>query len=171
MSIRPQSQRDPNAERDEEAIRRYVENFALILTRIGMQRMASRVFALLAVTDSGQLTAAEIAERLSVSPAAVSGAVRYLEQVGMIAKEREPGARRDHYRLHDDLWYTTFVKRDRMVEDWRDAADEGVSLLGSDTPAGQRLAEMRDFMGFVAEEIPLMYERWLEKTGAARRAG
>ena len=40
--------------------------------------MPARVFSALLATDSGRLTAAELAERLQISPAAVSGAVRYL---------------------------------------------------------------------------------------------
>jgi DNA-binding transcriptional ArsR family regulator len=150
----------PDTKRDEDAVRRYIESLALVLTQLGMQRMSARVFAALMVTDEGKLTASELAEKLSVSPAAISGAVRYLEQVGMVAKERAPGERRDHYRLFDDLWYATFLKRDRMMVMWRDAAEDGISALGEDSPAGRRLAEMRDFLSYLIKEIPLMFERW-----------
>jgi predicted transcriptional regulator len=163
MSSRPQSQRDPAGRRDEEAVRRYIERLALVLTQLGTQRMASRVFAALMVTDSGRLTAVELAETLQVSPAAISGAVRYLEQVGLIAKEREPGHRRDHYRIYDNLWYATFQKRDRALEIWRDTAIEGVAAVGADTPAGARLADMRDFLEFFLKELPLLFERWEEQ--------
>ncbi|WP_033290928.1 GbsR/MarR family transcriptional regulator [Amycolatopsis jejuensis] len=150
----------PETKRDEDAVRRYVESLALVLTQIGMQRMAARVFAALMTTDEGQLTAAELADSLSVSPAAISGAVRYLEQVGMVTKVREPGERRDHYRLYDDLWYATFLKRDRFLIMWRDAATEGIEALGPDSPSGKRLAEMKDFLGFVLKEINGLYDRW-----------
>lgn len=152
-------------QRDDDAVRRYVEHLALTLTRLGMQRMASRVFAALNVTDSGRLTAAEIAEMLQVSPAAVSGAVRYLEQVGLVARQREPGERRDYYRLYDSLWYASFVNRDRIIVMWRDVAEEGIDTVGADTPAGERLAEMRDFLAFVIEEMPALLERWERQRG------
>ncbi|KDN16621.1 GbsR/MarR family transcriptional regulator [Amycolatopsis rifamycinica] len=150
----------PDTKRDEDAVRRYVESLGLVLSQIGMQRMPARVFAALMTTDEGRLTAADLAAQLQVSPAAVSGAVRYLEQIGLVAKEREPGERRDHYRLYDDLWYATFLKRDRMIMMWRDAAENGVDALGEDTPSGKRLAEMRDFLSFMLEELTGMYERW-----------
>jgi DNA-binding transcriptional regulator GbsR (MarR family) len=150
----------PDAKRDEDAVRRYVESLALVLSQIGMQRMSARVFAALMTTDDARLTAADLASQLSVSPAAISGAVRFLEQVGLVAKEREPGERRDHYRLFDDLWYATFLKRDRMIIMWRDAAGDGIEALGEDSPAGKRLAEMRDFLSFMLEELNGMYERW-----------
>lgn len=162
MSPRPQSQRDP-AVRDEEAVRNYIENLALTLTQIGLQRMAARVFAALTVSDSGRMTSAELAETLSVSPAAISGAVRYLEQVGFVAKEREPGERRDHYRLYDDLWYASFLKRDRLLRLWRDATFEGVETLGADTPAGRRVAKLADFLDFICKEIPVLFDRWREE--------
>ena len=150
----------PDTKRDEDAVRRYVESLGLVLSQIGMQRMSARVFAALMTTDDARLTAADLASQLSVSPAAVSGAVRFLEQVGLVAKEREPGERRDHYRLYDDLWYATFMKRDRMIIMWRDAAENGIDALGEDSPAGKRLAEMRDFLSFMLVELNAMYERW-----------
>lgn len=152
----------PDTKRDEDAVRRYVESLALVLSQIGMQRMSARVFAALMTTDDARLTAADLASQLSVSPAAISGAVRFLEQIGLVAKEREPGERRDHYRLFDDLWYATFLKRDRMIIMWRDAAGDGIDALGEDSPAGQRLAEMRDFLSFMLAELNGMYERWHE---------
>lgn len=150
----------PDTKRDEDAVRRYVESLALVLSQIGMQRMSARVFAALMTTDDARLTAADLASQLSVSPAAISGAVRFLEQIGLVAKEREPGERRDHYRLFDDLWYATFLKRDRMIIMWRDAAGDGIDALGEDSPAGKRLAEMRDFLSFMLGELNDMYERW-----------
>lgn len=149
-------------ERDDEAVRRYVESLALVLTQVGMQRMAARVFAALMTTDEAQLTAGELAEQLAVSPAAISGAVRYLEQVGMVTKVREPGERRDHYRLYDDLWYATFLKRDRMMMLWHEATEEGIEALGADSPAGKRVADMRDFLAFVLKEVDDLFKRWLE---------
>src|SRR3984893_18796668 len=85
----------------------YIERFAAVLVAAGFPAMPARVFAALQVAESGRLSAAELAERLRVSPAAVSGAVRYLIQIGLVHKERVPGSRRDYYRipgtLRDDL--------------------------------------------------------------------
>lgn len=176
MSSRPQSQRDPSEssegregrESGEDTVRSYVEKLAITLTDIGLQRTAARVFAALMVSQSGRMTARELAEELSLSPAAVSGAVRYLEHVGMVARDRLPGERRDHYRLYDDLWFASFLKRDRMLKMWRDATIEGVDAVGAGTPAGRRLAEMADFLDFLVTEIPALFDRWHKERG--RRA-
>lgn len=152
--------------RDEDAVRQFVEKLAIGLAEMGWQRMAARVFAALIVTDSGRQSAGELAETLSVSPAAISGAVRYLDQVGLITKERIPGERRDSYRVYDDLWFSSFVKRDRLLKTWVDTASEGLAVVGEDTPAGKRLADMRDFFDFFAAELPVLFDRWY-----ARRMG
>lgn len=155
--------------RDEEAVRRFIENFAVLMAESGMQRMAARVFLAVLCTDGGRLTAGELAETLQVSPAAISGALRYLGQVGLVVREREPGSRRDHYRVYDDLWYEAALQRDSMLAQWEEGFNSGVDAVGPDTPAGRRLAESRDFFAFFRKEIPALIERWrarqAERTG------
>jgi predicted transcriptional regulator len=158
--------------RDEAAVARFVERFAANLEEAGVPRMPARVFAALLATDAGSLTAAELAERLQASPAAISGAVRYLQQVSLVGREREPGSRRDRYRVWDDAWYEAVVRRERLLLLWEDSVRDGVAALGRDTPAGARLAESADFFAFLREEMPAMLERWRYRRAAQpRRAG
>ena len=144
----------------DDAVSHYIERLGVVLNQVGIPRMAARVFAALMVSDEGALTASELAERLGASPAAISGAVRYLEQVAMVRRARRPGERRDRYVLID-LWYATFFERGRLMSMWRDATVEGIEAVGDDSPAAPRLAEMRDFLDFVIEEMPAMRDRWL----------
>ena len=67
------------------------------------------------------MTAAELAEALQASPAAVSGAVRYLVQTDLVERAREPGSRRDVYRLGDDPWYEAIYRREPLLERWERA--------------------------------------------------
>lgn len=161
--------KDDATGRDEQAIGSFVEKFALALTNEGLQRMPARVFAALLATDKGQLTAAELAERLQISPAAVSGAVRYLTQIGMIHRGREPGARRDHFSIGDEQWYEIVGKKDNAYLRLADVLDEGVDAVGSDTLAADRIAETRDFFAFLAKELPLLVQRFADERRAARR--
>ena len=82
------------AGRDADAVRRFIERLASVLADAGFPRMPARVFAALLASEPGRLNAAELAELLQVSPAAVSGSVRYLSQVGLVSRESEPGSRR-----------------------------------------------------------------------------
>ncbi|MEU6810394.1 helix-turn-helix domain-containing protein [Streptomyces sp. NPDC046831] len=150
------------ARRDPEAVSQFVEGFAAQLVEAGMQRMPARVFAALLSSDSGSLTSAELGEQLRVSPAAVSGAVRYLAQQHMVSREREPGSRRERYRVHSNQWYEALTNRDAVLKRWEHALREGVDRLGPGTPAGRRLAETLAFFEFVDGEIAAMMERWRE---------
>jgi DNA-binding transcriptional regulator GbsR (MarR family) len=143
-----------------EPVLRFIERFASVLIEGGVPRMPARVFSALLATDSGRLTSAELAELLQVSPAAVSGAVRYLTQVGLVAREREPGSRRDVYRVHDDQWYEAIVRREPLLSRWERAVLEGIDAVGADTPAGRRLADTAEFFEFLEAETPAMLERW-----------
>ena len=147
-------------ERDPEAVSRFVERFAAQLVEAGLARMPARVFAALLASDSGALTSAELGGQLQVSPAAVSGAVRYLAQVHMLSREREPGSRRERYRVHSDQWYQAITNREAIIKRWEDALREGVAGLGAETPAGHRLAETLAFFEFIEKDVAEMMERW-----------
>jgi DNA-binding transcriptional ArsR family regulator len=154
--------------RDPEAVTRFVERFAAVLAEAGIARMPARVFAALLVTDSGSLTAAELAELLHVSPAAVSGAVRYLSQFGMVSRERVPGSRRDRYRVLDDVWFEASARRDSILASWESASRQGIELLGTDTRAGQRFAQSVQYFEFLRQELDGMMARWqARKNGRA----
>jgi DNA-binding transcriptional regulator GbsR (MarR family) len=150
-----------------DAALRFVEDFALLLTETGVPRMPARVFACVLADDSGGLTAAELAARLQVSPAAISGAVRWLMQMHLLTRAREPGARRDHYRMRDDQWYEAVVFKTAALRRFEDALGEGVQLVGADGPAGRRLRETQEFFAFFREQLPDLLERWRASRGEA----
>jgi predicted transcriptional regulator len=146
---------------------RFVEAFANVLFEAGVPRMPARVFAAILATDRGRLTAAELADALQASPAAISGAVRYLTQVELLAREREPGSRRDVYVMRDDGWYEAIVRRERLLELWASALRAGLDEVGPDTPAGRRLSETLAFFEFLEEEMPALLARWRSRRPAA----
>ncbi|MFD5627040.1 MULTISPECIES: GbsR/MarR family transcriptional regulator [unclassified Streptomyces] len=152
--------RDGGAGRDPEAVSKFVEGFAAQLVEAGMTRMPARVFAALLASDAGTMTSAELGDQLRISPAAVSGAVRYLAQAHMVSREREPGSRRERYRVHSDQWYEALTNREAVLKRWAYALREGADSLGAETPAGRRLAETQAFFEFMDGEISLMMDRW-----------
>ncbi|WP_246009636.1 GbsR/MarR family transcriptional regulator [Actinokineospora cianjurensis] len=144
----------------EDPLAHYVERFALLLSDAGMPRMPSRVFTRLLVTDSGKATATELAQALQVSPAAISGAVRYLEHVGMVTRGRDPGQRRDHYAVPDEAWFEAIMNRDKVLAAWSSAMADGAEMLGADSPAGRRMATSQRFFEFLRREMDELTERW-----------
>ena len=57
----------PAPARDDAAVTRFVEDFASALVEMGVPRMPARIFAALLTSDSGRLTAADLAARLRAS--------------------------------------------------------------------------------------------------------
>ncbi len=138
----------------------YVERFAAVLVAAGFPAMPARVFVALLVAEDGRLSAADLAERLRVSPAAVSGAVRYLIQVGLAHKERVPGSRRDYYRMPGNMWDDLLRMRDQVMSRWAALVREGIDLVGPDTAAGARMAEQAAFLEFATREMAGLLTRW-----------
>ena len=155
----------------EGAIADFRERFAQIMVESGMPRMAARVYAALLVTDSGKLSAAELAERLGVGASAISGAVKYLVQVRLVERGREPGSRHDFWGIHEHTWSHFVSQSDPVLVRVQAGAAEGIPLLGLDSLAGQRLDETRRFFAFLREEIKQSMAKWRRLQAAEREAG
>ncbi len=120
-------------------MRRFVESFASALVDAGMPQMPALVFVALLATNQGGLTAEELAAQLQVSRAAISGAVKYLDHVGLTTRERQPGTRRHRYVLGSPTWFELVSRRERVLDRWITTTRDGIDALGPTTPAGQRL--------------------------------
>ena len=151
--------------RDDRAVSQFIERFAGNLVEGGFPRMAARVFSALLTSEEGRLTAAELAEQLQASPAAISGAVRYLVQLDLTSRQREPGTRRDCYVVDDDVWTRVIDHQLAAVSKWGDRVREAIAAVGEDSTAGKRLAETASLFDFLRYETPDLMRRWREQRG------
>ena len=153
--------------RDPAAVRGFIERFTAQLTQAGFPRTPARIFVALLTSDSSTLTAAELADLLQTSAASVSGGVRYLLQVGLIGAEGEPGSRRQHYWMSEQVWQDIVRLRDRQFTRWAAEMEEGVRILGRDSPAGVRMAETVRYFEFISAEMAGLLARWDSRRQAA----
>jgi len=154
--------------RDEAALAEVMEHSAAVLTAAGFPKMPARVLMALTVTETPGLTAAELAERLEVSPAAISGAVRYLQTLGIIRRLSQTGSRRDRYEIPSD-WYALMVRNSPIYGVLADQAEAGLAAVGDpDSPATERLRDMAGFYRFVQGRLPEMIAEW-EQVRSARQ--
>jgi DNA-binding transcriptional regulator GbsR (MarR family) len=161
-----------NMKHDRRARSEFVERFASVLAESGFPRMPARVFAALLASEPGRLTAAELTAALQVSPAAISGAMRYLVQVNLASRETAPGSRREHYRVHSEVWYEAIARKDRVLDRVEASLRDGVEIVGRNTAAGARIAETLAFFEFMQQELPAMLEKWrARKAGGSRERG
>ncbi|MET8543040.1 helix-turn-helix domain-containing protein [Kitasatospora sp. NPDC004799] len=138
--------------RDSEAVAAYEERFTTVLVGSGLSRMAARVITCLSTTDAGSLTAAELAQRLQVSPASISKAIAFLESQSLVRRERDE-RRRDRYIVDDELYYQATIASARANDQVIEAAREGIAVLGPGTPAAVRLENIARFLDFISESI------------------
>lgn len=136
------------------------EQAAAVLTSAGMPRMPARVMMALVGSPDEGYTAAELAERLGVSAAAVSGAVRYLQSMRLIGRISRPGDRRDRYDLADDAWHDVVTGNapiyDRLADLMDAIADENATA-----PASVRRArDTASFLRFLSVRMPQLADKW-----------
>ena len=144
--------------RDLEAVRKYQDWLTTVLVEMGLSRMTASVLTCIAITDSGCLSAAELVQRLKVSPASISKAVSYLEEQGLLRRERS--ARRELYIFDDDAWLRAWMVSARTNAMLAGAALQGADILGTSTPAGARMAQMGQFLKLVGDDMIGAAEHW-----------
>lgn len=125
----------------------------------GFPRMPAAALVAVLTSESSALTAAELAAELDVSPAAVSGAVRYLQTVGMMTRHRAAGDRRYVYELPEHAWYAASVNNQALYERLASVAETTAASL--DVPAARdRVLDMAGFFRFVQRRIPDLLDEW-----------
>ncbi|MFC5183490.1 GbsR/MarR family transcriptional regulator [Actinomadura harenae] len=138
--------------RNAEAVREYEETLGTVLMESGLPKMMARVMAALYITDTGSLTAGELAQRLQVSPASVSKAITFLDGLDLVRRERDE-RRRERYVVDNDLWYQSMLRSARSNDRFVEVARQGVGVLGQETPAAARLENAARFLDFINESL------------------
>lgn len=136
---------------------------AVELASEGFPRVPARILLRLMAEPSGSLTAAALSEALELSPAAVSGGIRYLGVLGFVRTEVVRGTRRHVYSLPVLPWYAATLNQDRsgpilaVLDAGLDEVEPG--------PARERLVEMGEFFRFLQAEMPRLWRRWQRTRG------
>jgi DNA-binding transcriptional ArsR family regulator len=154
--------------RDPRAVQAFTESFTALLVQQGLPRMVARVLACLCITDSGTLTAAELVQRLRISPASVSHAVTFLEQQGLLRRERALGVRRERYVIDDEVWLRTTLATLQTNDALVAASQRGAEILGIATPAGARFRSSAEFLRIMGESLRMTMEQWRQRLEGVR---
>ena len=136
------------------------EQAAAMLTAAGMPRMPARVMMALVAAPDGGYTAAQIGDRLGISAAAVSGAVRYLQRLHFIQRRSSPGDRRDRYEFVHDTFASSMVGNIPVYTHLADYIDEIAAEHGDDPGAQDRAVELAEFFRYLSERMLQIVEDW-----------
>jgi DNA-binding transcriptional regulator GbsR (MarR family) len=141
------------------------------LAHNGFPAMPARVIMALTAAEEGRVTADELAARLCASPAAISGAVRYLATLGFIRVGTVPGSRRHVYTLPHTPWYTTTLAKPGLYRNLIELLAGAAARMGEESAARMRIEEMVDFFRFFERRMPQLLEEWQRERHAGRATG
>lgn len=145
------------------------EQAAAMLAAAGMARMPARVMMALVGSPDEGYTAAELADRLGVSAAAVSGAVRYLVSMRLIQRLSRPGDRRDRYDLTDDAWSGMITSNAPLYAALAAHMDR-IADENTDAPVSvARAREIADFLRYLTGRMPQLVDEWREERASGAR--
>lgn len=134
----------------------------------GFPRIPAFVLMALTASESGRMTAAELAGQLAVSPAAISGAVRYLTTIGFVGRVSEPGSRRHVYGIGRTPWYTASLDRSGSYRFLSGMLRQSAARIPGRPGAQARIEELASFFEFLDRRLPALLEEWNEERRGSR---
>ncbi|CAM5740743.1 MarR family transcriptional regulator OS=Streptomyces alboniger OX=132473 GN=CP975_17535 PE=4 SV=1 [Streptomyces alboniger] len=138
--------------RDAEAVREYQEMFTTVFMQSGLPKMHGPGAGQPLHHRRRQPHRLRTRRGPRDRPASVSKAVTFLENQGLIRRERDD-RRRERYVVDDDVMYQSMMASARATAHLGEVARQGVGILGPDTPAAARLENIARFVDFVSESI------------------
>ena len=139
------------------------EKAAAMMTAAGMPRMPARVMMALIAAPAGGYTASQLGERLGVSAAAVSGAVRYLQQLHFVQRRSRPGERRDRYEFVHDPFTTSIAGNMPVYSRLSAYIDDIAAAHTDDQGAHDRAVELAEFFRFLSARMLQIVDDWHEQ--------
>ncbi|MBL1079883.1 hypothetical protein JK358_36350 [Nocardia sp. 2] len=139
----------------------FVEDFALVLERMGLVRMVGRAAGWLLVCDPPQQTFNQIAAALQASKGSISSALKTLTTMRWVDKTTRPGERRDYYAIRPGILPELTRQQSGMYENLTEMTARGLALF--DDPHGEEAARVRDmheFFVWMGKELPALIDRW-----------
>ncbi|MFF3223402.1 GbsR/MarR family transcriptional regulator [Nocardia suismassiliense] len=139
----------------------FVEDFALVLERMGLVRMVGRAAGWLLVSDPPEQTFGQIADALQASKGSISSALKTLVTMRWVDKMSKPGDRKDYYAIRPGILPELTRQQSGMYTDLTTMTSRGLALF--DDPDGDQAARVRDmheFFVWMGKELPALIDRW-----------
>lgn len=145
----------------------FVEDFALILERMGLVRMTGRAAGWLLVRDPPEQTFGQIADALQASKGSISTALKTLVTMRWVDKISKPGDRKNYYSIRPGILPELTRQQSGMYTDLTTMTARGLALF--DDPNGTdaaRVRDMHDFFVWMGKELPALIDRWYAEHGS-----
>jgi DNA-binding MarR family transcriptional regulator len=139
--------------------------------RYGMAPVVGRLLGYLMICDPREQSIAELADALLASRSAIAGAVKALEQLGLVRRSRVAGERMDRVGI-DLTSQRAFGFDPTEYQEQAELAREGLAML-TDAPPERRvvLLEWAAFSDWLTAQMPEWEKAWKAHRDALQAAG
>lgn len=141
-----------------------IEKLGVFLERGGISPAQARIMGLLLVANRVELTFDEIRDALQLSKSATSNAINALLQSEKITYITKTGDRKRYFKTLIATQKSDFEKRFKQFLSMKEIYTQ---ILEARTPETEKfnseLAQVVDFMGFMEEQLPIIFAKWKAK--------
>lgn len=147
---------------NETRIQQKVEEMGIFFEKQGLTPMHGRVFAYLLLAEPPQKDFYEIQEFLKASKSAISNALKYLMNEGMVDYITFSGDRRRYFRVNHKTWLEMYKARIRGLSTFRNLLDEVLNERNDSRHLdfNDKLKAMLDFQTHIANGIEYLITEW-----------
>ncbi len=138
----------------------YIEESGLLFDKLGMTRMAGRVFGYLIVCDEDAVSFDQIRETLQASKGSISGTMKQLQQIGMAEAVSLPGDRKTYYRVSKIKIGDILKERIALFMQLADHLDKGNQLKLETDDTSEWLIEASTFYNWVGDRFEEIIKHW-----------
>jgi hypothetical protein len=153
-----------------EAQRAFVEQLAqYYYENDGMPHSRGQVIGWLIISEPKKQRASEIARRLDIDRADVDWITGKLIPAAVLVREDIDGSDDYYVEMGDNAWVNRMQQVFSKIPEFHQILAEGVALLeDSDGTRRQRVVTMERFFGYLATEIPGIFDRYRETVRTGR---
>jgi len=141
----------------------YIEETGLLFEKLGMTRMAGRIFGYLIVSDEEQASFDQIRKALQASKGSISGTVKQLLQIDMVEAVSLPGDRKTYYRIGKMKIGDILRSRMGQFTAFADALAKGEELKSIKDDTSDWLIEASTFYRWVGGQLEDIINKWEEE--------
>lgn len=138
-----------------------IEELGIHYEKSGMQPAASRIFALLMISDRNELTFEEIYETLNMSKSAVSNALNLLIGTNLVEYITRPGERKRYFRFKVKSLKEGIQRSMDNLEVFNDLLKQVLAQRPEETKEiNEGLEDTVGFLDFMKVEVPVLFQKW-----------
>ena len=138
----------------------YIEENGILFERLGMTRMAGRVFGYLIVSDKKEASFDDIRLALKASKGSISGTTKQLVNAGLLQPVSLSGDRKTYFRLNKIEVGKILESRLQLFVKFSEMTSKGGSLRKKEDELTDWLKEISTFYDWVGDEIREIIEKW-----------